>query len=208
MPSQSTSTATVDSSLEKARKSSAFGTLERVVVEGKEYDRLKDISRDATNALNRQNTQLKNAIKEVLKKEDLQPEDEIWYDDTAYRFAPSMSESLPPSAIFDLYKKKKITEAQFLEVISVNKADASRVIGSFIVEKLVEKTEGKKADIRTRSLTEPEKEKATEPVIVRKNPKLGIISPKVRPKPKLLAKPGRTLKPVRKLVRPGAKIAW
>jgi hypothetical protein len=207
MPQQSLQRSTSQEksvSLEESRKKFDFGTLQRIAAEGAEYHRLKEIAKEHTNALNRQNTQLKNAIKAVLKVEDLMPEDEVWYDDTAYRFDYASSEKLPTEEILKLFEQKKITRDQFLGSISVNKADAVRLIGSFQVEKLLVKEKGNKADVRTRDLTPTEKAKAVAPVIIRAKADHTTVSPKVKPKPKILAKPGARLAPVRKLRKAGA----
>ena len=181
--------------LERLREKYEFGTLERIADEGTEFRRLKEVAKEHTNALNRQSTQLKNSIKKVLQKENLGPEDWIHYDDTGYKFDVASSERLPVEAIFNLYETKKITKEQFLKCISVSKSEASRVIGSFIVEKLVETTPGKTADVRTKELTEKEKTKV--PLIVRKKPELANVIIKPRPITGKTIKPGQSLKPLR-----------
>lgn len=188
----------VELTIEEARQEHEIGTLPRAVAEIKEHQRLSDVAREYTNAVNRQETQVNNAIKAFALQEDMQPEDELRIGDAAYRYDVTRSEKISAEGLYQMLKDGKITDGEFLQSITVNKADAERVIGQHKLMKITTETAGKKLGLRKTKLDVP----AKEPTLVKGGK--GVVEPKLKTAAQE-APPRRTattiskVKPVRKL---------
>lgn len=164
--------------LEDAREKYEIGTIERALIELAEVTRLTDISREATNAVNRAKTQSSKALNGLVLNETIQKGDKLIVGDVAYSYDYAISESLPFEKIFKLYEDGQITKETFFKVCSVSKTTAVTLIGAHIVDDLTDTKIGNKADIRTEKLPKP----ITEPYRIEK---------KKPPKPKVVK--GQTL---------------
>ena len=188
-----------DQSLEDLRKLHEFGTLQRFKLEAEETLRLELEAKMATNAANRQGTQLKNALVAIVKREDLKAEDEIRLGALAYRYDYATSEVVPAEALLKLFEDGEIDRRQFIESIKVQKADAERVIGGLIIGKLTETAKGDKADVRKRKLEDSEV--TTEPKLIRAKPEQTVASTKPVSPATIKQRPGKSLGGIRKRPR-------
>lgn len=152
--------------LEEVREKYEFGTQERVVAEIKEFVAVTDEARLAANASNRAKTQASKAFKAFVIARDLKPLDELQIDDMPWRYDVAYAEKIDPRKLFDMYKAKKITEEQFLSVISVQKGPAGILIGAHVLASITETVPGKEFDIRK---GDPLATPVAEPVIVKKS---------------------------------------
>lgn len=184
-------------SLEESRKLHEFGTLDRFKIEAEQYMALADDSKLATNALNRQETQLRNALVAIVNKEALTAEDEVRLGEVGYRYDYAVADKVPPEKLLEMLENEEITRQQFLDSITVQKADAERIIGSLIIGKLVEKVKGTKADVRRRKL-ENASEHTKEPKIIRVKPEQTVSSTTPKPAPTIKQRPGKSLGGIRK----------
>lgn len=107
-------------------------------------------SRAATSACTRAKTVLRNAIKEFLLVNKLQPETKFLLDGMEFEYAASEESYIDPKKWLRLYEDGTLSERQFLDAITVRKPDASRIYGEDRVLKLIVKEKGTRADVRLR----------------------------------------------------------
>jgi hypothetical protein len=151
--------------LEEVREKYEFGTQERAVAEITEFTARTDEARIAANAANRAKTQAGKALKVFNDQHDLKPLDELQIGDTPWRYDVAYSEKIDPRKLYDMMKTKKITEEQFLSVISVQKGPAGILIGAHVLASITETVPGKEFDIRKgEALATP----VAEPIVVKK----------------------------------------
>jgi hypothetical protein len=168
--------------LEEQRKLHQLGTLERVVIELKEDERLSDIAKEHANAANRQGTQVKNAMKSFAVATEMQPTDQLQIGEYGYRYDVSISDKVDVRALYKMMQEKKISEEEFLQSISVNKTDAERNIGPHKLLMITTSTPGKTLDIRKDKLDAVVKEPKVVRVSGVKPQKLKIASQTAPPK--------------------------
>jgi len=129
---------------------------DELVSEIRELTSLQEVSREATNAVNRQKTKASNAIVSWLKDGSKPTGSTIVVDGEAYGYTVAVSDSIPAETWYDLFKRKQITEVQFLAGMSVSKTGAKNAIGADQVATLCVETPGKTASFRKVELSEAE----------------------------------------------------
>jgi hypothetical protein len=116
------------------------------------YAKAYEKARETSNALNRAKTALRNEIKDEWKRRQLPAGSKIVVGGSEYYFGATESEVVDPTAIFEMYEREEITRDQLLSVISVPKAEASKVLGADVVLDATITKVGSKADIRSNDL--------------------------------------------------------
>jgi hypothetical protein len=138
--------------LEEIRERHEFGTTERAIGECQELVRLKDAAKELVNATNRQKTQAGKAFKALVADDTLAYGDEIQIGTLGFTFDYAKSDSIDAAALYAKVVSGDVPLADFLKCVYINKDMANKVIGSHIVDSVVQPTVGKKADIRIRDL--------------------------------------------------------
>lgn len=144
--------APVEVTIEEARTLYPVGSLELVIAELKESDRLDAIAKEHGNAKNRQDTKAAGAVRSYALATGLQPADELQIGESGYRYDVTHSEKVSVEGLYKMHKDGKITDGEFLRSITVNKADAEKAIGPHKLLSITTVTDGKKLDIRKRKL--------------------------------------------------------
>lgn len=160
------------------------------------YQVVKREADDTKNAANRKKTELKNEIVTYLRDQRLPAGTVILADGCEYSYSTTDSTVIDPEAWFRLFQAGRITERQFLEALSVGKAEAKKIIGADQVEAISVTEKGTTADVRIRVDEDYHSDKQ-EPV---------VIAPEVKTKP--VPKVGRQIAgvtkkptPLRRLIR-------
>lgn len=118
------------------------------IKELKEYEARYGDGNEAGNIANRQKTVAKKAFVEFLNHENLPPGTIMRVEGIEYIVSASMSEKISAEKWYEKFKKKEMTKDQFLAAISVNKAEAGRIVGEDVVMSISEKIIGTSADLR------------------------------------------------------------
>lgn len=127
------------------------------------YRELADQAREMTNAKNRQNTVVKDALSDLRRHFDWQPDDKIQLGEFALSYCAVDREVLLPETVLEMYERGEITREQFTSAISVGVTDAKKYLGADVFEKHKVVQKGAKADTR---LSEAEKGGSSEIMIV------------------------------------------
>lgn len=155
--------------LEEIRERYDFGTRERVVAECEELERMREASREATNAQNRAKTQTGKAFRALIADEIIEPGDELHIGESAFSFDFAYSDDIDVEALYKLVQAGKVKLDDFLRSISVSKDAASKFIGEHVLMKVTNSDQpGKSMDVRVRKLDKPAH---GEPRWVKKPPK-------------------------------------
>jgi hypothetical protein len=149
------------------------------------YQTLKRDADDSKNACNRKKTELKNEVVGYLRDQGLPAGTVVLVDGYEYAYSTTESTYIDPEKWFRMFQAGRITEREFLEALSVGKAEAKRIIGQDQVETLSVTEKGTNADIRIRENIDDYDHPHNEPV---------VIVPEVK------------AKPVRKVVRQIANV--
>jgi hypothetical protein len=150
----------------------------------KSYQVLKRDADDSKNACNRKKTELKNEVVTYLREQGLPAGTVVLVNGFEYAYSTTDSTYIDPEKWFRMFQAGRITEREFLEALSVGKAEAKRIIGQDQVETLSVTEKGTNADIRIRE----------DPAYNQDDDEPRVIVPEVQ------------AKPVRKVVRQIANV--
>jgi len=113
---------------------------------------LRDTAKDATNAVNRGKTILKNVFKDGIKNRQFVIGTYVLHG--GYRFDYSQTEStvIEANDFLALYESGNITRDQLLKCVSVQKGSVDTYIGSDVALRLAKNKIGKEFDVRVTQL--------------------------------------------------------
>jgi hypothetical protein len=112
------------------------------------YQVVKRDADDSKNAANRKKTELKNEVVGYLRDNRLPAGTMLLVDGLEYSYSTTESTYIDPEKWYRMFQAGRITEAEFLEALSVGKAEAKRIIGADQVETISKTEKGTNADIR------------------------------------------------------------
>ena len=110
---------------------------------------LKKAASEATNAVNRQKTVLKNIFKERIKTGKWELGTYVEAAGTRFDYSVTEKEVIEPEDFLAMYENGDITKEQFLRCISVQKGSVDTHVGSDVTLKLANKVHGDSYDVRT-----------------------------------------------------------
>lgn len=99
-------------------------------------------------------TALKNALKEQIMLGNMTPDDAIYYDHKKISLRCAEKETVDVARLYNMLKKGKITEEQFLRSISGNKRGITNAIGGDVLLTLTVTDKGKIPDVRVEKVDE------------------------------------------------------
>ncbi len=105
-----------------------------------------------TNKANRLKTAARNAVASVWEAQEIPIGSFIHVDGKRIDFSASESSYIDPKQVWDLLKKKQITEDQFLRMLKIDTGEAGKILGADVVADVTVKTVGSKLDIRVTDL--------------------------------------------------------
>ena len=148
-----------------------------------EFVKLDRLSKDASNAANRQKTKLRNAIKNHWTVNQLPIGSFIRAGGIEFRYEATESSIIDPEEVLSLFEKKEITREQFLSMMKVSATDAKKVLGGDQVADFTTTVIGDTVDIRTQSLPveNEDDEYIMEAHKVRKKVKRRVFGGKAKP---------------------------
>jgi hypothetical protein len=112
------------------------------------YQTLKRDADDFKNLANRKKTELKNEITGYLRDHKLPAGTVVLVDGYEYSYSTTDSTAIDPAQWYRMFQTGRITEKEFLDALSVGKAEAKRIIGADQVETISVTEQGTTADIR------------------------------------------------------------
>jgi len=157
-----------------------------------EYLTLRDVAKDATNAVNRGKTVLKNVFKDGIKNSQFVIGTYVLHGGYRFDYSQTESEVIETNDFLTLYESGQITRDQFIKCVSVQKGSVDTYIGSDVTLRLVKNRIGKEFDVR---ITQLDIDSANESVIVVPEAEQPII------RKKLFARNTKTTAPAKTLVR-------
>jgi hypothetical protein len=147
-------------------------------------------AREATNALNKESTKLKNTFKAWLEEAKLPPATKLELEDGRYSYTASVTETVDPRGWYKLWQDGEITEEQFFDCLKVGKAPAEAAAGADQLATITTSIPGKKRDIRFEELDRVEgrelvilPETAAKTGVARRSPP--TVQPSASPVPKV-----------------------
>ena len=126
----------------------------------------KETASEHGNTANRQKTQVANAFKELMRLQELASEDFVIAQGEKFQFATTLTTTIDPKGVLDLYEEGEITRGNFLELISINKIKCKNILGEDEAIRLTTESRGPKADLRIAKATSDEAKTYPEPQIV------------------------------------------
>lgn len=117
-----------------------------------EYLTLRDVAKDATNAVNRGKTVLKNVFKDGIKNQQFVIGTYALYGGYRFDYNQTESDIIETADFFALYESGQITRDQFLKCVSVQKGAVDTHIGSDVTLRLAKSRIGKEFDVRVTQL--------------------------------------------------------
>lgn len=125
-----------------------MSTLKTITKRIDEYLNLDRSAKDAASKANKVKTKLKNEFVEFLRDNEYPVGTLLRVEDKEFSFAKTEAEVIPPEIWLQWYENKKITREQFLQALSIGKAEANRIIGQDQVKAIAKIVHGKNADLR------------------------------------------------------------
>lgn len=106
------------------------------------------MARDASNAVNRQGTVVKNSIRQTLNEAGANVNDAVVVDGVALAYRPNIVQEISPRTWYQLFQERKISENQFFAALSVTSSDAALAVGADQLPDLMMTVLTKTSDIR------------------------------------------------------------
>jgi len=152
--------------------------LKNIIQHIKNYKKLENTRKEATNAANAAKTQLKNALVTFIREGKYPVGTALRVEDSLYTYGSSESTVIPADAWFNLYEDGTINKLQFLDAVSVAKGKANQIIGQDQVKHIEQITKNSAADLRTEKVPY-NSDKDTRTAVVA--PKLNMRNRRVKP---------------------------
>lgn len=112
------------------------------------YETHYQANKAASNALNKQKTQAKRIIQEIITENQLPADTVFRVDGIDYKYDIATSEKLDPRKWYQMWIDQEITDDQYFDALDVRKEDAKQAIGDDQVISITIVRPGKDMDVR------------------------------------------------------------
>jgi len=164
------------------------------------YEAAYQTQREASSALGKAKTKVKNFFKGFFPAENIPSTSSIDIDGIVYSFKASESDILDPRKWYALWQSGEITEDQYFGAVNVVKEEATLAIGEDQALSIQVRVVGKTADVRRNDAEAGQRKGVFVDTPERSKP--GIVKRTLpKPEPILNTAPRRLILPTRKLTR-------